>query len=230
MKFSTEIYCIILENYDFDDNFNNFKEIRKLSSVCKLFNDIIEKLLIKVYLIDEDNMKYNPEPTHTYFFIENNTKNKISYKRFKNIRSIYYSWQSLQTQKISYGSSFYKARSRFTIEYIIPKNIFYERYYKFPYFIENINNKTVFEIKSIFGFNKKFVIDYDIGLLDFWKLGELDKDWVHCHDLSYHFTELILKKLLLFKYLKNKYNKIRNIYNNLFHNFDSNNEVNLIDY
>ncbi|CAG8751613.1 24749_t:CDS:2 [Cetraspora pellucida] len=135
--------------------------------------------------------------------------------------------ESLQTQEISYGSSYYKAHSRFTIEYIIPKNIFYKRYYKFPYFIENINNKTVFEVKSIFNFNKKFIIDYDIGSLNFWKLGEINEDWVHCHDLSYHFTELVLKKLLLFKYLKNKHNKIRDIYNNLFHNFNSNTLITL---
>ncbi|CAG8567040.1 4832_t:CDS:2, partial [Scutellospora calospora] len=208
----TEIILLILEYYDFVD----FADFRKISSVSRLFCKLCEKLIIKIFLINENNMRY--KPIFKYQLLKNNIKYNISKRRHSNIRSIYYNWSTLNTCMVSYGSSYYKARRVEKIEYIIPKKIFYDRYLKFSYMIKNINEKEKFEVFHIIS-NKKFLIDGERGChgLDLWKLGTIDDDdWHHCHDLSYHFTNLILKKLLIFKYLKSKNDKIKEMYEDLF--------------
>ena len=56
--------------------------------------------------------------------------------------------------------------------------------------------------------NKKYVIDKgNYHNLIFRNLELEDHDWCSC-DQSYHFTEFILKKLLIFKYLKVNDSKI----------------------
>ncbi|CAG8479795.1 9941_t:CDS:2, partial [Scutellospora calospora] len=82
---------------------------------------------------------------------------------------------------------------------------------------DDINDREKIEVFHVFS-SKKYLIDNEKGCCrwNFWKLGSIDDDWHHCHDLSYHFTKFILKKLLMFKYLKEKNNKIKEIYEDLF--------------
>ncbi|CAG8478208.1 11661_t:CDS:2 [Scutellospora calospora] len=93
----------------------------------------------------------------------------------------------------------------------------YINYGKDKDYVIDINEREKIEVFHVMS-NKKYLIDSERGCcgLNFWNLGKIDDDWHHCHDLSYHFTEFILKKLLIFKYLKEKNSKIKEIYEDLF--------------
>ena len=210
-KFSNEILYMILDNYEF----KNFKDMRKMSLICKLFYVYIQKIIVKVII------KYDKYNNTGFLLIYNDKEVKISESRYYNIQSIFYNWRALHLTKISLDNAYYKSYSIDEIHYVVCKNCYYQKYFKFIYMIDVCDREELNILNIITG--KKICIDNMYSrrrkMLNFYGLGKLGVDFVRCQDLKYYCNDLILRKLLLFKYLKNKSLNISNIYDNLFKNF-----------
>ncbi|CAG8672752.1 7733_t:CDS:2, partial [Racocetra persica] len=129
----------VLGNY----NYNNFKEYRKLAFISKDFFIASKNVLITLYLIDIDDICYNPRPTHKYYIEYNVTKNLILNDRFSNIRSIYYNWSSLTTTAVSHSKRFYPA---------ITNEYFYKKLIRNPFnktFERDSEDRIVIDMKDI---------------------------------------------------------------------------------
>jgi len=213
-KFSNEILCVILDHYEFE----SFQDMRKISLICKLFYAHMQRIVMKVII------KYDEFKTPMRFTLNYEDKKigiskeiKISELRYSNIKSIFYNWRALHVVKTSLGSSYYRYFNLIEMHYIVHRNLFYKRYFKFIYVLLNVNDDEKFDVFNIIT-GRKYVIDDKRGCcgLSFFKLGKLGVDWKHCHDLKFYFNDLILQKLLLFKYLKSKNEDILFDYEYLF--------------
>lgn len=208
--FSPEIFLEILSYYEFND----FKELRKISMINRLFYRLVQMLVFRFTIISENNLCHNPTPQIKYKLARNGTEILLTEQRYINIESIYYNWKSLEHTKTSYGNGYYKAFKIIEHEYILPKNIFYNKYFKYLYCVAY--NSSKFEVIHIIS-NRSFMIDNSKnGGLNFFKLGVLGEDWHHCHKLIFFFTEFLFKKLILMKYLKEKKKNVRKLYNELW--------------
>src|SRR5438876_11593526 len=125
-KFSSEILCSILDQYKFE----NFKDMRKILLICKLFYFHTQKLFVKI-IVKRDEFNKNTGVTLIYEDKKFTKEIKISELRYYNVRSILYNWKALDLTKRSLGNGYYKYFCINEMHYIVYKNLLYQRYFKF---------------------------------------------------------------------------------------------------
>jgi len=207
--------------------YNIFPSIRKLLILNKNCFRTIMNMLSFFSIFEE----IRDEKKRFYLEIEGNKK-EINEDRYRNIKSVFYNWSILHEIKTDieekYDISYFpeydnNSKGNFLVSrksYLVLSIDYEKNFDRFSYMIRNINNNRIFEVYHV-KTGRKFVIDKERGTrsLSLWNLGKLEYDWHHCHDLSYHFTEFIMKKLLLIRSLRKNERfkeKINEIYDSYF--------------
>src|SRR5271170_1751350 len=137
--------------------------------------------------------------------------------RYVNMITIFFKWNVMKISNMSQGD-YYNYFYLEEFHYIMHRNLFYQNYFKFIYYI-NSKQRYRFTIRNIIN-EKKYIIDDERyrGSLCFEKLGKENINWISKNRQTY-FDNLILQKLLLFKYLKNRNANVLRDYINLFKDY-----------
>ena len=219
-KFSNEIFFMILDYYEFE----SFQDMKKILLISKLFYEYMKKNIIKVIvMLQNDNIDTVHGQSNIFTLkyedkkLRLSRKIKISRMRYVNMITIFFKWNVMKISNMSQGD-YYNYFYLEEFHYIMHRNLFYQSYFKFIYYI-NSKQRYRFTIRNIIN-EKKYIIDDERcrGSLCFEKLGEENINWIS-KNMQTYFDNLIFQKLLLFKYLKNRNANVLRDYINLFKDY-----------